>query len=313
MSTSSSGSSKCNYCLTNTVYNFVSESCVPCKDSEFAYPGDYFCSEKKPCTAEYDVVPVHSECEGGVRQVKYEFRKNTVCNTREFAIPPPKTGIRCKTCQAGSYMQGDKCLQCADGEYSTSPNSKTCAVCSEGYYAPKALLFAQLEDFPKEVVTTCEQAADAYSNPCEVYKGWIVVESAFGVPPYLPAGTVLSMRLAVEIKGTGSLEFEYEVEKEELMLVLDGSVNKMEPSSSKRKVFFILVEGNHTLEWIYKRTEEEDVKVRAAIHFINVTGTTSGSAQQCIKCPQGAISTGGKTECTKCPPGMTTNSDSTPP
>ena len=312
MSTSSPGSSKCHTCSSNTIYQDSSESCVACKEDKFAYPGDKTCRTKRPCTNEYDVVPSFSECLNDKRKVEYSLRRNSICNPKNLLIPPEESGIKCKVCQLGTYVETGikkECIKCPNGKYSAKEDSMSCITCGRGYYAPKALLFKELEEFPREITTRCEQAEDAQVNPCALHKGWVVHNGSFKVPPHLPRGTILIMQLPIEIKRNfGHIEFVYELE-EELKVAINGITTELTPTDFK-VVSLKLREGNHTIEWIYKRKEETSKETRVMIHSINITGITKGSAHQCVKCPRGSISSGEVTECTPCPLGMKANEDS---
>jgi hypothetical protein len=312
MSTSSPGSSRCHSCPSNTIFKESTESCVACNANEFSYPGDRTCRKRKPCIAEYDAVAIYSNCVDNNRTVEYKLRESSICRITDFTIPSKKTGVECKTCQAGTYIENGKCINCAEGKYSRKYNSNTCTECSQGYYAPKSIHFEEMEEFPEEITTTCRQAEDAYANSCDVHKGWVVYGGSFRVPPYLFKGIILTMKLPIEIKGSmGRVEFVYRLGRlENLSFIIDGNVNEMGERTDERTVAFNLTEGKHVLEWAFMKKEEIN-ESKVIIKSIHVIGTTVGSARQCLKCEKGFIRKGNTTECVQCPLGMTANSDST--
>jgi len=312
MSTSAPGSSKCHSCPSNTLFNEVTENCVACNKDEFAYPGDKSCRQRRPCITEYDAIAIYSKCVDNKKTIEYKLRENSICKVKDFVLPSKKTGVECKLCSTGTYIKDGECIDCPEGKYSIEYDSNACIVCPQGYYAPKSLLFADMEKFPEEIKTTCKQAEDAYVNPCDVHKGWVVYNRSIRVPPYLPKGTILAMSLPIEIKGNvGQVEFIYTVgNNEELSFVIDGDANEIVQSNSERTERFDLTKGKHILEWVYKRTEEKDEVTHAMIKSISVTGTVIGLTRQCLKCPKGFITEEQATECTQCPLGMIPNTDS---
>lgn len=267
------------------------------------------------CKSEYDIVASYSECVDGKRKVEYSVRNGSICDVKGIFIPSSKTDIECKTCLMGTYVEDSserKCSKCLDGEFSAEHNARSCSVCPEGHYAPRSLAFERVEEMPKEVATACEQGEGAQANLCAVHEGWTVCGGSFRVPPYLPQGIALVLRLPVETKeNIGRVEFVYELggSEDELKVVIDG-ISRDLASTSLKTVSFDLTEGKHTIEWIYKRAGDLDAETQAALHSIVVTGVPEGSARECVKCPNGFISSEKSSECTKCPLGTISNSDS---
>jgi len=283
-----------------------------------SYPGDKACKPRPDCVSGYDILPVYSYCENNKRNAVYELNKNSICNWATFQYMQNITGIPCETCNPGYYVMSGftrDCVPCKTGMYSISENSDKCETCPAGYYAPKSLHFANLEKFPHEFATLCEKTENATTDPCNLYKGWVVLDGSLAVPPYIPIGSRLILKTMANItENKGKLEFLYNIgleTNEILKLEIDGTYTKLDFANTGKLMSFFLFKGLHRIDWIYEKIGNENVKTLGNIKNIRIAGTNEGYSDSCLKCPMGTISTIFSTKCVECPEGTTSNENNT--
>lgn len=212
--------------------NFVPDSksgkCTECPAHSFAYPGTQECIARPECKIEYDFAQINGECnEKGKRSVKYELKKESVCNKANFDLKSLPTEIDCQVCNPGSYVEKGVCKLCKDGEYSSAENSKKCEVCPSGKFTPKAEIFANFEKLPSIFETNCEKVQGVIGDLCLLHKGWIVANNALTVMPNTPIGVKLNLKTKIDIKeeNKGKLIIKYKG-AEAITLIIDSEVTR---------------------------------------------------------------------------------------
>lgn len=224
---STPGSSKCNPCPFNNYPEEKTMKCIECPVNSVAYPGSKSCSPRPECSKIYDIIPVYGPCNKGKRTIKYEFRKESLCNKNTFVLPTNLPEIECESCNPGSFIQNTGfCSACKEGEFTTTINSKQCTVCPPGKFTTKAEIFANFETLPKFLETNCEKIEGIMEDLCSIHKGWIIANKAITILPYTPTGVRLHLSAIINvIEKKGSIRFKYQGDATELFkLVIDGEI-----------------------------------------------------------------------------------------
>jgi hypothetical protein len=157
--TSEAHATDCNECPINTYTSEpASSECLACPPNQYAYPGDSFCSDRDPCTAD-DYQSYHTSCTAQhVRTKVYEWKEPKICDSESSSsvqLPPTEENLPCAPCNPGEYRHLDDCLICQPGYYSTGGSQSECLPCDPGSHAPKQLSIFTWDEWPANTTSSC--------------------------------------------------------------------------------------------------------------------------------------------------------------
>jgi hypothetical protein len=219
------GASKCSLCsINNNAPNKKTGLCTECSANQFAFPGSLECVSRPVCSQNYDFAPIFGQCIDNKRSVKYEQRKDSICNKNNFKVATSENSQSCATCNPTSFSLKGVCTPCKDGEFSAKENQNKCDVCSAGKYAPKVQILSNFDAMPLTFETKCEAVAGLQEDFCAVFKGWIVANKAITVLPYIPEGVKLSLKTNIKIsQAKGKIGIKYQgTDSETLTMKIDS-------------------------------------------------------------------------------------------
>eukprot|EP00826_Nyctotherus_ovalis_P057664 TRINITY_DN7893_c0_g3_i2.p1 TRINITY_DN7893_c0_g3~~TRINITY_DN7893_c0_g3_i2.p1 ORF type:complete len:547 (-),score=114.20 TRINITY_DN7893_c0_g3_i2:1455-3095(-) len=309
---SESGAARCIGCPANYQMTDKDKECVKCGEDEMSYPGENSCRARPKC-GEYDVVKILGDCVDGVRTVRYEWREELFCSKNSAQLPQAQSEP-CPKCPKGSYITSGECVACPSGSYSNTEDAKECKQCSSHTFAMPLTVFGNFTEVPAVFENRCEAMDAVVVDVCHFHTGWIAAKEALTAHPQLPKGARLILKKEVKIKESfGVLKVSYvgpgaEEEAEELKVQVDGFTTALELGVLEKTFFHVLRKGNHTVELIYEKVDEETGIVPVKVTGIRIEGE-EGSADYCASCPPGSFAAGGV--CTLCDPGTELNAEST--
>eukprot|EP01114_Cavostelium_apophysatum_P007372 TRINITY_DN1945_c0_g1_i2.p1 TRINITY_DN1945_c0_g1~~TRINITY_DN1945_c0_g1_i2.p1 ORF type:complete len:1604 (-),score=325.86 TRINITY_DN1945_c0_g1_i2:47-4858(-) len=297
----------CYDCPMNTYTDEVGQqSCKPCAANEYAYPGSYDCTERLPCTTN-DYGVYYTDCMNGVRNKYYKFYEPVICNNASYTLPAVQNNLPCDQCDPGTYRDENswRCKDCPDGTWSAvgAVGMAACTACDPGYAAVKGYNFVRWSEMHSELTTSC--SGDCGSNGFRHMDSYIDSGIGHGVS----VDVFLSM-IAPLANGPGKVSFNFTLKCIRsclLEFVDEGFQTASFDTATNRVVNYNLAwnpddNGRHTLKWNFHRDDPTNANHndRVMIHWIKVSGTSTGGASECVGCAAGTYSPGRVSQCTKC-------------
>ncbi len=221
-------------------YDVESKNCRKCGDTNFSYPGDKICYEKRECKAGYDTEELYGPCIGGKRLVSYHWRAGANCKSENASLPVPREE-NC-TCVPGTYVRDKttwECGLCPAGYFTDGYNMQRCSKCQAGRFVPQTHSYENMVRFPEDMKSDCENVGSKLVDFCEMHIGWTVSEKVLVVDPDVPTGANFVLRKLVSVvQDPGRLSFKYTVQpgsETQFQLRVDGlsSSNRVLPPWSR--------------------------------------------------------------------------------
>ncbi|KAH7723582.1 Protein Y73F8A.5 [Aphelenchoides avenae] len=192
---SKSGAKQCEACQPGFFSNRGATKCEKCAENEYSGLRASKCIAKPPCHS-FDYYPLTGSCTNNATSTTYQKLVPEVCQENSPAsVSRPASETRaCKPCSPGMYRSADgTCRFCGRGEYSSEGTE--CHMCPEHTTPNYGLFFANWDQMPSQLWTTCEYLASEDGDSCDVKPSWIALGDRIETAPTRAVGVALELSL----------------------------------------------------------------------------------------------------------------------